>query len=137
MRENTGDAPDASGLDRHREEWLAAIRDGDLPRLERLLTPEVVWIPPHQPAVSGRDAVLEWLRLQFDEHVYDLRVEPEPPHLAGDWAMERASYTATLRPRSGGPPTEEGGRYLMLWRRGPGETWQVDRYVDLAAAGSA
>lgn len=116
-----------------RKEWVSQFNTGDMEVLAHLLTEEATWIPPHQPAVAGRVAIIQWLQPFFVRFKYEFRTSGETVRLAGDWAIDRGDYSSRIIDKESGEPMEHSGSYVLLWRLEKDGFWRIDRYIDLSA----
>jgi uncharacterized protein (TIGR02246 family) len=117
-------------LDARRGEWIARVNAGDLDGYTAMMADDVIWIPPGQAALDGRDNVRAWLAPMFEEFAYELTVTGVEVRVTGDWAVERGVFTSRLRPRAATEWSEHGGLYFLLWKRRDDE-WYIGRYVDV------
>jgi ketosteroid isomerase-like protein len=81
------------------EAYVAAINTNDLDSLLAMLTEDVVYLPPNEPALVGKAAVRPWAA----EYLKAFKIHWEKTSLefvvAGDWAFERYSYESTDTPQ--------------------------------------
>lgn len=117
-------------LDARRDEWIARVNAGDLDGYTAIMADDVVWIPPGQAALDGRDSVRAWLNPTFQAFAYELTVTGVEVRVTGDWAVERGVFTSRLRPRDGTAWSEHSGLYFLVWKRHAG-AWYIGRYVDV------
>ena len=61
----------------------------------------------------------------LDQFTVKLIVEVLEVRVAGDWAFARMTYTETLTPKAGGEPTEDSGRWLVIYERQPDGAWKI------------
>lgn len=118
-----------AAIQKRRRAWIVAINEGDVVAHAALLAEDAVWLPPGQPAVAGREAIAEWLLPFFEQHGYDFSITDARVRVAGDWAVERATFTSRLTPTDGGETMTHTGTYVLLWRR-EADGWYIERYVD-------
>jgi ketosteroid isomerase-like protein len=92
-----------------------------------MLTDDVVFLSPNEPAVIGKAAVRAWsaeylkaFRIHWDKTVKDFTV-------AGDWAFERYSYKQNDKPAGGGVSVTDTGKGLIVYHRDSGGKWRVAR----------
>ena len=121
---------DIEAIDRRREEWMAVVNAGDVERYMSLFADEIVWFPPEMQAISGREAVRVWLQPFFDRFDYQFTLSALSNRLAGNWAIERGTFTSRMTPKLSGEPMELSGRYIVFWRRDQNKVWMIERYVD-------
>ncbi len=115
--------------DRHGA-WIEVVTSGDVDAYADLVTEDVVWMPPHGPAVVGRAAFRSWLRPFFEEYAYEFSLEGVRSRASERWIAETGTFRSRMTPGGGGAAAEHGGRYLALWRRDAG-AWRIERYIDL------
>jgi len=117
-------------LNQRRQEWIAVVNAGAVDQYAALLTPDAVWLPPGHPAINGQATIHRWLHPFFATFRYQYTLAPERIRLAGNWAVEHGSFTSTITPKAGGERMQHHGRYIVLWRREPDDTWYIERYID-------
>jgi uncharacterized protein (TIGR02246 family) len=121
---------DLQTIEHQRQQWTAAVNARDVDRYLELLTEDIVWLPPGQPALSGRRAFESWVRPFFERFSYEFVITEAEVQLAGDWAVERGTFQTKMRAQDDGQSGDHAGTYLVLWRREPGGTWRIERYID-------
>lgn len=109
---------------------MEVVNARDVDGYVELLTEDVVWLPPGQPALSGRRAFETWVRPFFERFSYAFTLTEPDVRLAGDWAVERGAFTSTMKSLDGGEPQQHAGRYMVLWRRVAEGEWRIERYID-------
>jgi len=123
---------DRVAIEARRQAWIDVTTAGDSAACTRLLTEDVVWVPPGMAALSGRKAVCDWMVPFFELYEYDFSVHGPRLQLAGDWAVDRGTFTSALISRHDGRRSSHSGEYLIVWRREPDREWYIERYVHLA-----
>jgi ketosteroid isomerase-like protein len=86
--------------------------------------PSAVLMPPNHPAVQGRAEIQKFLQGLMDAGLEAITLSTKHVEAAGDLACGRGTYTLTLAP-AGGPRVEDAGKYIVVYRRGAGGTWQA------------
>lgn len=119
------------------ESYENAINSNNLDSLLSMLTDDVVYLSPHEPAVVGKAAVRSWgeaylgaYRIHWDKTTVEFR-------LAGDWAIERYAYKESDQPKAGGPLLTDTGKGLNIYHHDADGKWRVARDAwnsDLPAA---
>ncbi len=117
-------------VDKGHEAWLRAMTTNDAAALGQLVTNDVVLMPPHQPAVSGRQGVVNW----FTDVVKHARtvavgVPEREVVVAGDVAIERGSFTWTVVPTGAASNVEDRGNFLAIWQRQADGSWKLMRNI--------
>src|ERR671937_389428 len=91
---------------RAHEEYLAAINANDLEAVLAMLTDDAIYLPPHEPAVAGKEAIRPWLegyfsaiRTHWDKETLELVA-------AGEWGIEYAAERVKDSPVDGGEVLE-------------------------------
>ncbi|MFM8533774.1 MAG: YybH family protein [Acidimicrobiia bacterium] len=83
-------------------------------------------MPPHHPAVSGRDAITQYFIALFNRGRFAFKFTHSSIDLNGHVAIEHVQYTATFFPAGGGAPRNDKGKGLHVFRRQPAEGWQLE-----------
>ena len=127
--EAANEADERAALDGLRGEFIAAYNAGDASTLATLFTEDGVVMPPNSSAANGKEAVESFYQVHFEQFTGTLTVSSEEHEVAGDWAFERGSYTVTLTPKASGTPTDDEGKYLLIFRRQPDASWRIARHI--------
>lgn len=124
--ETNSAAADETARQAH-EAYVVAINTNDLDSLLAMLTEDVVYLPPNEPALVGKAAVRPWAA----EYLKAFKIHWEKTSLefvvAGDWAFERYSYESTETPQEGGTPVEDTGKGLNIFHHDADGNWRVAR----------
>ncbi len=70
-------------------------------------------------------AIVEYFRNLFSQSKFKFTFTSSHIHVAGDTALERVTYTATIWPGDDGPPIEDLGKGLHVYRRQPNGSWKL------------
>ena len=73
-----------------------------------------VLMPPHHPSVQGHQAIVQYFRDLFSRSKFRFAFTSSNIHLAGDIAVERVTYTATIWPGEDAPPIEDVAKACTL-----------------------
>ena len=96
-----------------------------------LLAALAVWsddgilMPPHHAAVRGRAELQRYFRELFSRTAFKFSFTSSDIRLAGDLAFERLTYTALSWPALGGPPVEDEGKGVHVYRRQTDGSWKL------------
>jgi uncharacterized protein (TIGR02246 family) len=105
------------------EDWAKHWNARDLEKLVAAYAEDAVYLPPHHPAVHGRGAIREYLKIPLSHGVTNLRFDVTYIKYAGELAYDVGRYTMTV-PHDGGSRNDEG-KYLTVWRREPDGEWKI------------
>ena len=123
----------ATEIGAQRARWVSAINAGSPDEFVAVLAPDAVWLPPGSPAISGKDAIREWLETPLRLYEYDYTIRDVKLRVAGDWAVEKASFRTEATTGSGEAMPAHTGTYVVLWRRSAAGAWLIERYIDESA----
>ena len=87
--------------------WDEAYASGDAARLAERYDDHAVSMPPGLPALASRSVIEADFKAFFESNTATHRTFDADRHIAGDFAIERARYEATIRPRDGGAAVRE------------------------------
>ena len=83
-------------------------------------------MPPHHPAVNGRDAITQYFIELFKRGRFAFEFTNSRIGLNGNVAIEHVQYTAIFFPAGGGTPHNDKGKGLHVFRRQPVGGWQLE-----------
>jgi uncharacterized protein (TIGR02246 family) len=113
--------------------WLYATQAGDVDSVLELMTPDVVFLVPGQPAVKGRDAFAQALRNMLATHAIESHSDIEEIEVSGDMAYSRTKLSVTVTSKHGGTPILRSGHTLSILRKGADGRWRLSRDANLLA----
>ena len=131
-----GSAPLARGNDEQAirkltEDWLAAVRAKDIPRLSSMVTDDAIFMPPGLPPIRGKQAVETMYKSFFPQFAsVEQTVSIEEIEVAGDWAFAWGTEQFVLVPQAGGAPIEMQGKGMSILRRQPDGSWKFARGIN-------
>lgn len=130
------DAPaDIAALNTAREAFMKAYAAGDAEAIGRLYTADAISEPNNQPNLRGRDAIVASLKGMFEQVSVTTVLTPDETKTLGDVGLDRGTYTVTVTPKVGAPPTSSQGRYMVVFKKDTDGSWKVWRDMDNAAGG--
>jgi ketosteroid isomerase-like protein len=117
-------------VDKSHQAWLDAMRANDAQALGRLVTEDAVLMPPNQPVVVGRAAVIDWFAgVVKQARTTSVGIPQREVIIAGDWAIERGSFAWKVAPAAGGAPVEDRGNFLAIYQRQTDGAWKVTQNI--------
>jgi|SoiMethySBSTD1v2_1073268.scaffolds.fasta_scaffold18130_3 uncharacterized protein (TIGR02246 family) len=124
-------SPAVKEIDRTRNDYVEAWKAGDVGRISGLYTDDGVVMYPDQPPVVGRPAISEFFKGFFSEFdALDFQLASSEIVVTDDWAFDRGTYRWKAKPKKGGAPRDDDGKYLVILRRESDGRWRVARDMD-------
>jgi uncharacterized protein (TIGR02246 family) len=119
-------------------EVVAAENAGDADALMTGIAVDAIWLPPNEPALTGKVAIRESMQNSFDQFDFEITTATAEVEVAGDWAFARGTYEFTVTPKAGGEAQQETGKYIWILQRQADGFWKFARAIwnsDLPAGG--
>ncbi len=88
-----------------------------------------VLMPPHHPAIAGREALEAYFRSLFSRARLRFVFTSSVIVVAGDVAIERVTYTATMWPVGAPSSIDDQGKGLHVYARQPGGSWRLKQDI--------
>ena len=79
---------------------------------------------PGRPPVQGTAALRSFWRNEFDQGLVTLNLTPTEIDGSGDLAYEIGTYDLMVRREARGP-FQDHGKYVVVYRRRPDESWKA------------
>jgi uncharacterized protein (TIGR02246 family) len=114
---------------RLRESYMRAQDAGDAEACVAHWADDGVLLPPNEPAVSGREALISWYRRVFNESRFAFRISFDEIQVVGGWSFARGSYAGSIIPKDGSEPIHEEGKYLEIHKRDADGSWKFARHI--------
>jgi uncharacterized protein (TIGR02246 family) len=131
--EPVADAPaDIAAINAARAAFMAAYEKGDAEAIGELYAPEAISEPNGQPTLSGRDAIVTSLTRMFEQVSVKPVLTPAETRTLGSVGLDRGTYTVTVTPKAGAPPSSSQGRYMVVFVKLADGSWKVSRDMDNA-----
>ena len=105
------------------DEIMKAYNEGDLEALQAIVAEDLVFMPPGEPALIGKEAMRNWH--DFDKISIDVNITVEEVQVLGDWAFMRDIWIGTVTQKESGEKFELNNKSLILLRRQPDGTWKM------------
>ena len=130
---------ETDAIQRTVQEFVSAVNSGDLNQCLGTLTDDVVFLPPDQPGITGKDAVRVWVKENFfDPFRMMLNLTHDELDVVGPMAYIHGRFALPLTPKTAGSSTQMTGKFVYLFRRLPDGAWKFARVIwnyDEPAAG--
>lgn len=112
-------------------EWQDAAMNGDVIRLQRLLSDDVVFLTPGQPPVCGRDVFLDAFREGLQHYRIESRGEIKDICITADLAYCWTYLSVTAIPHQRGLPVRRSGNTLSVLKKQPDSGWVIVRDANM------
>lgn len=119
----------AAAVDSIWEEYSASLNAGDVDRWVELWTEDGVQMPPGEPYVEGKEAILARNAQAFAPFDVEMEIENLEVGSGPEWAFARGVYSAMLTPKEGGSVVPVDGKYMTILQQQPDGTWKVHRDI--------
>ena len=129
MADYAGNETDLKAIERVRDAHVAALNAGDAQAWAAQFTAEAVQMPPNAPANVGRPKITCWSKAFLDQFRVQFALAVDEVRVLGEWAIESGGYTISLSDKAGGPPMQDIGKYITIYQRTPGKSWQMARDI--------
>ena len=105
------------------------MNTGDVEAEVSRFTEDGIYMWPDGPSIEGHEALREWFQRRFAR--VDVRLENETKEIEvfGEWAFERGTYVAHIRPKTGDGAEVVRGKYVNILRRQPDGSWRIARSI--------
>jgi uncharacterized protein (TIGR02246 family) len=123
---------DPAWLEQLHETFVEALRSNDLAALGACYTENAVLLPPGQPMVAGREAVVSYW--QKAERIQDLVFEATDTRALGTDALREAGNLLVTTRGQGRETFNVASKYISLWIKVDG-VWKIDSTAWSRASG--
>jgi ketosteroid isomerase-like protein len=104
---------------------LNAVNASDLTGVLATWSDHGVMMPPHHPSVHGWAALKDYFKDLFSHSRFEFVFSSSHIDVAGDVALERLEYTASMWPLEGGSVLQDRGKGLHVYRRQSDGSWKL------------
>jgi uncharacterized protein (TIGR02246 family) len=131
------DAAVRSALHRKLRQHAEAMMRGDASGAAAIFAPDVRWMPGEVSDLVGRDAVEAYISSFLAQSGPPSNVQhtSEELYIFGDVALDIGTIAISIQ--AGDKTLEAGQRYMLMWRRQSGDTWEIFRDMTNGAASIA
>jgi uncharacterized protein (TIGR02246 family) len=105
------------------EAYVQAIRTEDWMAVAALYTEDAVLMPPNQPIVQGREAILTWLGAYPTLTEFNLTITEIDG--CGDLAYVVGTVSMTIAPEGAPEPIQDTGKFIEIRRKQEDGSWLI------------
>ena len=120
---------DADEIRDLRNEYMRAQNSGDAEGCVRHWDDDGLILPPNEPGVRGKQALLEWYKGVFQQVSLHFELSYTDIQVSGEWSFANGTYSGHVTPAAGGEPIEEEGKFLEVHRRQADGSWKFARHM--------
>lgn len=102
--------------------WARHWNAGELDEVVAAYADDAVYLPPHHPAVHGRDSIREYLKTPLGHGVSDLALDVTYIKQHGPVAWDAGTYRMNVP--NDKTRKEDHGKYFTVWKR-VGRKWLI------------
>jgi len=122
-------AADREAITALREREMTLFGSGNVEDMLAVLTDDVVFMPPDEPAITGKDAARSWLQSMVEQvKIEGTYTSASDLTINGDWAFERVAFALKLTPTGGGAAIEDQIERLLGAGEGTGIEIGLERH---------
>lgn len=107
--------------------YVEAINSNKLDAVMDMLTEDIVFLAPNEPALIGKAAVGAWAQGYLEAFKIHWEKQTMELIVSGDWAIEYYAYRSYDVPLAGGPAVRDAGKGINIYRRDAHGRWRVAR----------
>ena len=107
-----------------RAQYMVSQDAGDAERCVSYWDEDGALMPPNEPSVVGKEALLSCYQTAFEHVKINFTISFEQIEIAGDWGIVRGGYEGTIIPKPEGEPIPDKGKYLEILKRQPDGSWK-------------
>jgi uncharacterized protein (TIGR02246 family) len=122
-------AEDVAAINALATREMEAFSSVDTAALETIFAQDVIAMPPGEPAIQGRAALVTWAQAIGDQFTVAGAYTSTEVMVAGDWAVQRFTGRLTLTPKAGGSAMSETIKGIHVLQRQADDTWRITQDV--------
>jgi ketosteroid isomerase-like protein len=107
------------------QQWLEYELNGNMTGVVSLCVDDVVWLPPNEPALRGKNAVAAWLAVLPEHRIRRIEIRNVQIHRSGGLAYKLADFTTWLEEFGHTSNEPVTGCHLWVLRESSPEHWQL------------
>jgi ketosteroid isomerase-like protein len=108
---------------------IAAFSTMDTSTLNSVFDDNVVAMPPNEPAIQGRAALIGWAQALGNQFTIAGEYTASDVTVSGDMAVHRFTGRLTLTPKAGGSVMSEAIKGVHVLRRQADGSWRITQDV--------
>ncbi|WP_274629962.1 YybH family protein [Arvimicrobium flavum] len=110
------------------KQLMESFNNKDAAAVAAHYTDDGAMLPPNEERIQGRENIQKLWQGWIDAGVTGLTLKALEVVEGGDIAFEEGAYTLKA-PGADGKLMEDVGKYVVVWKKGPGGAWQLYRDI--------
>ena len=102
-----------------------ALNEGNAEAIAGLFADDAVMMPPNEPVITGRAAILTRHASLFDTVSLRHSLQSDERVVADPWAFDRGTYDMAVIPFREGQSWQEKGNYVTIFKKQADGTWKI------------
>ena len=125
-----GTPEDHAAFKQLQQVWIESYLSGDLDTLMTLHDEDTILMPRRQPTLDSLEAIRGFFESRVGKYDIEFNDDPKELRINGDWAFLWGQFTLVGRPKDGGEPFHDAGRYFVLYKKNANGEWRIFRDID-------
>jgi uncharacterized protein (TIGR02246 family) len=114
--------------------WHRATAAGDVDAVLALMTDDAIFLGSGRPAMHGRDAFAQALRMLLTTHRVESQFTVREVRVSGDLGYAWSDLVVRIVPAAGGASTARSGSALSIFTRAADGAWRLCRDANLLSS---
>ncbi len=123
--QNVGIEADKEAIKKMHDIFDNTLAAADVEGNLAVYTNDFTFMLPNKPAISGKEAMRDWLKTVFDQFSFESKHVPDKIDIVDDRAIVPGQFTGLMTPKSGGMAQPFNFKYLHIYRKQPDGTWKL------------
>ena len=121
---------DAAAVKAVSEHELAIMTGGQVDSLDAVFAPDVLVMPPNEPALHGTGAVKTWFQGMLGQMSMAGTYSTTHETVSGDWAIQHYAYNITMTPKAAGAaPMQDHGNGIHIMHKQADGKWLITQDI--------
>lgn len=113
------------------DEYEPLSKSEDTDQMLSYFADDVILMESFQPAIRGIESVRQMMDSVYSQiEVVDFNIQSEETRMAGDWLLDRGTFSETFQPpQEGAEPISITGKYMAVLERASDGEWKISRLI--------
>ena len=108
---------------------IEAFNRADIDTMAETTCEDSVAMPPHQPSLKGKQAVVDWISEGFAAGKSKFDFTPGSIQVSGNLAIDHFDWAMETTMKDSGEITNDIGNCIWIWRKEPDGQWRIWRAI--------